>query len=314
MRTIPTTLGHVESTKLGKVNSHDHIILDGSKNKHIPEDFHHTDIALIAAELKEWFDAGGGAIIDCSPLGAGRNITLLEETSKKSGVPIIASSGFHKTNYYNKDHWIYSTSTDELIKIVDKECTEGLLFHPEDPAKPERSGITAGILKLGVGAEGFTPIIKNLFVVIADVMKRRTIPAMIHTERGVHFRELISLCKYIGMPPDKTIICHMGKSFDRNLHTLLAEEGFFLEFDEMVRPDPLLSDLADEIRFLFDLGYSNQILFAGDLARRSYWKCYQGGPGLSYLITDLSQKLISLGITRKMLNQIWEINPRKLFS
>jgi phosphotriesterase-related protein len=82
----------------------------------------------------------------------------------------------------------------------------------------------------------------------------------------------------------------------------------------MIRPVPPLEDLAKSILYLFEIGYGDSILFAGDLARRSYWSCYGGKPGLAYLVTGMDNNLRNIGFTQQMLEQIWIENPLRFFS
>lgn len=82
----------------------------------------------------------------------------------------------------------------------------------------------------------------------------------------------------------------------------------------MVRPSPPLEQLSTAITELFNKGYGNSVLFAGDLARCAYWTCYGGKPGLKYLITELENEFINLGLSQEILDQIWIKNPQKLIS
>ena len=40
-----------------------------------------------------------------TPIGSGRSIESLREISAKSGVNIIATTGFHKSEFYDKSHF-----------------------------------------------------------------------------------------------------------------------------------------------------------------------------------------------------------------
>jgi phosphotriesterase-related protein len=313
MRTVSTTSGEMDAAQLGAVNVHEHVILDGSGNPRIPEDFHHTDIAKIAPELAAWKAAGGGAIVDSSPIGAGRNIALLTQTSRDAGLPLIAATGFHKHSYYPGDHWAFSEPEETLHTILLDECTRGILLDDRSPFTSKRSEIKAGILKMGLDAQGVTPWLAKIIAATARTMEKTAVPCMFHTEPGVPFEALIKKLDQDHIPPHRTILCHMGKSLDPELHHMLAREGFYLEFDEMVRPAPPLPKLARAIRQLFDRGRGHSVLFAGDLARRSYWTCYGGTPGLPYLMTKLPRELSSFGFTREMLDEIWVKNPQRLF-
>jgi len=314
MKKINTTLGRIDLDRLGKVDVHDHLILDRSQNRTIPEDFHHTDVDLISREVAAWKAAGGGVIVDSSPIGAGRNIELLNETSLHSQVPFIVSSGFHKLSYYQKDHWLYSASEAEIAEILLAECSEGVLLDDRNPNQSNRSSTKANMLKIGVDSEGISLLGSKLINAVVKTATQLEIPLMIHTEPGVPFDTLVDTLESGKVDPARVIICHMGKSLDLELHRALADRGYYLEFDEMVRPFPPLSELASTIRSLFNEGFGGAVLFAGDLARRGYWSCYGGSPGLPFLITSLNEDLLDLGFTQEILDKIWIENPQTLFS
>ena len=88
----------------------------------------------------------------------------------------------------------------------------------------------------------------------------------------------------------------MGKSLDRNLHLSLASQEYYLECDSIIRLTPSLGELPAVILELFDRGYGNKVLFAGDFARRSYWKCLGGQPGLKFLMSGLNKDLEKFGL------------------
>ena len=313
-RLIQTTLGPTSPQLLGKVNVHEHVIIDRRKNEIIPEDFHHIEVDRITQDVSAWRAADGGAIVDSSPIGAGRNIRVLNEVSQSAQVPIIVSSGFHKLSYYPDGHWLFSEPEQVIYDIIISECSQGVLIDDLHPKKSERSITKAHMLKIGVDKMGLTPTLQKILSAVATASNRTGIPCMIHTEPGVPFEEVTSALKMTQIQPNKVIFCHMGKSLDANLHEKLARQGYYLEFDEIVRPQPGLHAVSQALLELFDKGLGHSILFAGDLARRSYWNCYGGKPGLAYLLTGLENELISLGLTHKMLEQIWEENPRQLFS
>ena len=147
-----------------------------------------------------------------------------------------------------------------------------------------RTQVRAGILKFGVDALGITPLLGKIISAMGKTMETVDVNCMVHTEPGVPFVEVLRKLDENHIPPNRTIFCHMGKSLKSEHHRLLAGEGYYLEFDEMVRSSPPLSDLARAILQLIEGGFGQKILFAGDLARRSYWRCYGGKPGLEYLL------------------------------
>ncbi len=197
MTIVNTTFGALNINQLGAVDVHDHVIIDGSNCAAIPEGFIHIDVEKIAEELSSWKEAGGGAIIDCSPIGAGRNIELLEKTSLRADLPLIVCSGFHKLSYYTDDHWLYEKSEEQIIDILLGECEEGVLIDDLHPETSNRSCIKAGILKLGVDANGITPTLSKLISAVGSTMNKSGVNCMIHTEPG--FRLMILSRNFIGI-------------------------------------------------------------------------------------------------------------------
>ena len=96
------------------------------------------------------------------------------------------------------------------------------------------------------------------------------------------------------------------------MHEQWAKRGAFLQYDTPGRikyqPEHLVIDL---MRRMFDAGLGQNILLGGDMARRSYWKAYGGGPGFDYLLTTFTQRLTDEGFTKHELDIIWRHNPKR---
>lgn len=133
---------------------------------------------------------------------------------------------------------------------------------------------------------------------------------MIHTDPGTPILELAKWLIHHDFNPEKIVFCHMNKSFNLNLHKELAHWGS-IEHDSTVREEPSLQELS---QVLHEQGLDHKILFEGDLARKSYWQCYGGKPGLKYLVSELSDEFNKLKITSEMLDSIWVKNPQRLFA
>jgi phosphotriesterase-related protein len=104
----------------------------------------------------------------------------------------------------------------------------------------------------------------------------------------------------------------MDRNPDFYVHRRLAERGAFLEYDSPGRikyqPECVVIRL---MRQLIDAGYVGNLLLGGDLARRSYWTAYGGGPGMDYLLTVFTPRLRQEGFTEVELDTIWRANPAR---
>lgn len=86
------------------------------------------DYALSACEPEPFRSAGGNAIIDVQPVGAGRKSRSLRTLSKETGVKIVASTGFHMRKFYPAESRIYALSAGEARALFVGELTEGIPY------------------------------------------------------------------------------------------------------------------------------------------------------------------------------------------
>ena len=312
MKMIETTLGPLPLSQLGtRINAHDHLFLDsGPGGVNVP-DFLLDDVDKTTAEIQRWADAGGGAIVDTMPT-SGRNVDKCVEVSRRTGVPIIMSTGFHKGAYYWPDHWRYLYDEDEMVELVLAEITEGIERSNYRGPIVRRSPVKAGVMKVAGEYNRVTGNMKKLIRVVGRVHQQTGTPVYAHTEHGTAALEILDLLEEAGVPLTRVLICHLDRNPDLFLHKQVIERGAFLEYDTPSRfkyqPESIVIAL---MRSLIEAGYGDRLMLGGDMARRSYLKAYGGGPGFEYLLTEFTPRLIKEGFGEAELYKIWEDNPRR---
>jgi phosphotriesterase-related protein len=65
------------------------------------------------------------------------------------------------------------------------------------------------------------------------------------------------------------------------------------------------------MKAMIDEGFIDQIMLGTDGARRSLWSSLGGAPGLAWLYSGWSKKLLAIGFTQTQLDQIFIDNPAK---
>src|SRR5260370_32340307 len=95
-----TTLGPLPPGKLGWINAHDHVIMDGGYTVVKTPDFKLDSVEKAVEEMGYWLKAGGGAVVDAQPFGCGRNVRKLIEVSKATDLPIVVPTGFQSREFY----------------------------------------------------------------------------------------------------------------------------------------------------------------------------------------------------------------------
>ena len=97
MPPVNTVLGPVDPADLGFTLSHEHVLLSAAGVSHTYPGFidHQQVTDDGAVELKGAYDEGVRTIIDVTTFDLGRDIRLLAEVSRRSGVHIVACTGNH---------------------------------------------------------------------------------------------------------------------------------------------------------------------------------------------------------------------------
>ncbi|MBI5668512.1 MAG: hypothetical protein HZC41_10945 [Chloroflexi bacterium] len=307
---IETTLGPLPAEQLGWINAHDHVIMDGGYTVVKTPDFKLDSVEKAVEELTCWKNAGGGAIVDAQPFGCGRNVLKLIQVSEATGLPIIVPTGFQSKEFYLPDHWQYKYDEDTIAELLYAECADGVDANGYESPVVNRSRVKAGFIKVAGDYQFVSPHTKKQIRAIAQVQQRIAMPVLVHTETGTAADELLDEFERAGIPLDRVMLCHMDRNYDFYVHRRLAQRGAFLQYDTPSRikyqPERFVVEL---MRDMFDAGLGHRILLGGDMARRSYWKAYGGGPGFDYLLVKFTPRLRAEGFTDAELEQIWHTNP-----
>jgi predicted metal-dependent phosphotriesterase family hydrolase len=308
---VQTTLGPLPAGKLGWINAHEHLFVDHGHGAYKEPDFKLDDVAKTTEEVIAWRDAGGGAMVDTMPPGAGRNVDKCIEVSKATGIPIILPTGFHKNYYYFPDHWRFSYDEDEMFDLVLAECIEGVDRRNYLGPLIKRSTVKAGTIKVADYYNRIEPNMLKCIRVVGRVHQKTGLPVYVHTEATPPF-EIIQRLLDAGVPAQSILICHLDRNPDFWLHKKVANLGVFLEYDTPSRfkyqPECKVVEL---MRQMIDEGFGDRLCLGGDLARRSYLPAYGGGPGYKYLLTVFTPRLLDEGFSEAEINAIWHENPAR---
>jgi len=303
-------LGTLEATALGVINAHEHVIIEGGYTVVKEPDFRLDSVPKAVEELSRWRDAGGGAIVDTMPFGCGRNVRKLVQVSKATGVPIVVPTGFQKASYYLPDHWQHRYDEATIAELLIAECRDGVDENNYDGPLVRRSPVKAGLIKVAGDYQVVGPTTRKLIRAAGRAHAATGTPILVHTEMGTAGELLLDLLEAAGVPPQRVMLCHVDRNPDLVVHTALAARGAFLEYDTPGRikyqPEGVVIGL---MRAMFGAGYGSQLLLGGDMARRSYWTAYGGGPGLAYLLTGFTRRLLTEGFSEAEVAQVWRENP-----
>lgn len=289
---IETVTGAVQADQMGITDAHNHVWISkiSGASAGVP---YFDDEQSILAELKDYRKAGGNSILDCQPgKDCGRDGIRLLNFSKQSGVKIVASTGFHRRQYYAPDEWIFSADEQTASDFFISEIEHGLeetCFLP-NPVK-------AGFIKIAC-EENLKDTSEHLLIAAAETCRKTGKAIEIHTEKGSAAVEIIDYFIKHKVNANRLILCHMDKRPDFSLHRELIQAGALLEYDTFFRqkyePEKYLWRLIEQ---MISAGFSNNLTFATDMADPLMWKRIGNGPGLVSFPTIIKQRLLSMGVS-----------------
>jgi len=307
---VMTVTGPTPASALGVVDAHDHLFL---RSPALAGD-EFGDLDRSTAEALEGRASGIDAIVDMTPIGLGRRPDLLRAVSRATGMPIIASTGYHRDAHYPNGHWVYTASVDVLAERIIRDLETGM--DPGDWTDPsaEPDPARAGAIKAGASYHHASDAERRRLEAAAIGSRRAGVPILVHAEIGTFGHEIVSLLEGHGVPPHRIILAHLDRNPDAELHAEIAARGVSLEYDTMgrtkYRPD---SELVDLIERVVGAGHRDRLLLGQDLGRRSSLRAYGGGPGMRYLMETFVPRL-RRRIGDEAVDAILVANPARAFA
>lgn len=320
MKKIHTVSGEIDPKALGFTQCHEHIMLSKGQSYLCNEALWFDDLELSSREVEEYHMKGGSGLVDAQPAGCNRMEKALAEIAEKTEIHILASTGFHKMQFYPGAHWIRGIEWKKLADLFIHELTVGMYAGMETLA-PGGSGIQqmdsrAGIIKTALDKCGLDMQYRSLFLAAAAAQKETGAPLMVHIENGSRPLELADFFASQGLEADKIYFCHMDRNCqEKEVIKAVLDRGINLEFDTIGRPK-YHSD-AEEIRlmkFVLDLGYEDKLLFSLDTTRARLKAYDPRAIGLSYIREKFLTDMRYAGITEKQIEKISIQNPRRILA
>ena len=144
MSQVNTVLGPIDSSEMGFTLSHEHITLGAAGAAATYPGFQDRQAIADAATaaLTEAHDGGVRTIIDVTTFDLGRDIAMMQEVSRRSGVHAIPCTG----NHLAVPRIFWGAPVDRVAALFIKEIEEGI----------EDSGVKAGIIKVASDRGGIT--------------------------------------------------------------------------------------------------------------------------------------------------------------
>ena len=323
---IQTVTGAITRDRLGRVLSHEHLLINLSvfapppADKSIPYNeklslsnlryvrkdpylildnaiMDETDTAI--EEMKLFKAAGGGTVVDATLDAIGRDPLALRRISEESGVNIVMGSGFYVAAAHPA--YVRERTERELAEEILCDLTEGV----------RGTGIRAGMIgEIGTSAT-VTP--EEWKCVAAAGIAQRESGKAVHIHTSLYERNGIAIADKLlamGVPPQKLCIDHIDVDIREDYIKQLLDKGIYVEFDNFgkeyyisKREGNALNgrfaydlERAQTIARLLDAGYGKQILLCNDICLKNML-CRYGGFGYAHILQNIRPMLGDCGVS-----------------
>ena len=285
---VMTVSGPLDAHAMGVTDAHDHLFMRSPALAGQELD----DLELVVKEVSEARASGIATIVEMTPIGLGRRPDLMRAVAAATGVAVIGATGYHRDAHYPAGHWVHEASEELLLERVLADIEQGM--HPADWTGPAAAldPARAGAIKAGASYQRVTRSERRRLAAVGEASRRTGVAVLVHTEVGTVGAEIVDLLEAAGVAPGRIILAHLDRNPDAELHVELAARGIFLEYDTLgrikYRPESVLLDLVEAV---LAAGHGDRLLLGLDLGQRDYFRAYDGGPGMRYLMTTFVPRL-----------------------
>lgn len=338
---VQTVLGPVPVTDLGVTLTHEHILNDVSSWAHrtsslgwdpddlaarpVTEDVlwdlrqdpfanldncRLDDLEVAVAEVQRFADLGGGTIVEATGLGIGRDLAGLREVSRRTGVHVVAGTGFYLDAAQPAD--VKGLPAGRIAELVLADVRDGV------------GGVRPGIVgEVGVGSE-FTPAERASLEGACLAVAETGLALQVHLPAWFRIAEqVLDVVETAGVDPARVVLCHMGPSGeDLRYQEQVLARGCVVQYDmigmEVFYADQGVQCPSDEenarwLTRLAERGHLDRLLVSQDIFLKSLLRRH-GGPGYAHVLQYFVPRLRRHGWDDAAVTRLLVDNPRRLLT
>ncbi len=254
---INTVLGPVKASELGTTLCHEHIMWNprGAGNE---ADYDRDKILKkMLPYLLELKKLGCNTLVDGTPFGSGRDIKLLQECSRKSGLHILTCTGAwdgESSERYIPEKLKIST-IEEIASIWTTEIEQGIAG----------TGVKPGFIKIALGDAGkVTELQHKLLRAAAQASNTTGLPLQCHMIPSKVVTEVVEILEDEQMPLSRLVWLHADTEKNYPLIIQLMNKGVWVEFDWTLSTATDFSWYVTKIKDLVSTNLIDKLLISQD--------------------------------------------------
>ena len=304
-----TVAGEMDASKMGKTLVHEHFLVDFiGADKISPDRWDHQKVVeRVLPYLLEVKKYGIQTILDCTPAYLGRDVILLDQLQKKSGLNILTNTGFYgAVNNKYLPPIAFETSPEEMAALWESEVINGI----------DGTDIRPGFIKISVDSnegKGLSPQHRRLVRAAAITHLKTGLTICSHTGIAKAAFEEIAILQQLHVDPSAFVWVHAQTEKDRDQHVIAAKMGTWVSLDGIAWGD--FDEYANSIANLKSQQLLHRVLISHDAG----W--YRPGEpnggefrGFTAIFTELFPRLKKKGFTEADFDQLLVRNPAAAFT
>ena len=317
MKTVQTVLGPVATDALGSVLMHEHIYSSSmGVAVNYPQLYKKDADECAIRDLTNVKKGGVSTIIDATTVALGRDVRGLKRVSEKTGVNLIASTGWWGceppySGPIPTERWAQAFVDDIRIGC---DCTD----------------IKAGILKASMDSKLDDWVVKTHHAVGMAAVETG-IKVYLHTYCPAESpRHQLRLLKEVGVDMNNVCVGHIPETTDMDFVKWIYDQGVWLGVDRLpilLLPGNYACATETRIKFIkqmLDAGMGDRMLFSHDINSCATLYDYQPKEVLDdlaklcpdkylFIKNHIFPKLVEMGADYDYLWNLTIDNPRKFF-
>ena len=311
MAIVNSVLGPIDTKELGFTLMHEHILVGfAGVYRDYPELLGDDPLGRVVEKLKQTRESGVDTIVDATTIDLGRDINFIAEASRRSGVNIIAVSGW----WMEIPRFFQAASVEQLTDVFIREVEEGI----------SGTNIKAGILKAASDHDGVTPQMETILRAVGRAHLKTGVPIMLHSySPGQVGWQQLDILKEEGVDPKRVKMDHSNDTADTEYLINLLEEGCYLGMDRYPGRTASSRTRTNTMKALIDAGYadrlcpshdSSAIPFVGPNWREAEEERRQYNPhGFLYIKNAVFAQLREMGVSEEIIGGLCVNGPRNFF-
>ena len=308
-----TVNGRVNASELTRALPHEHVDTNfiGADAIMVPPRHGQTHVSHVISAFKSLHAKGVNFVFECTPAYIGRDVKLLKEISRQSGVHIVTNTGFYAA--VNKKYipdFVYTGSVTDISQRWEKEFVNGI----------DGTDVKPGFIKLGVDTGPLDSIETKLLLAAVDVSRKTGLTIAVHTGDYAAALSEYQIVKREKHDPSRLVWVHaQNASNEERLD--LATKGVYISLDGVSEKN--FEEYAARILFLKRNNVLNRVILSHDdgwavLSNGSYKELELFGNGNLNPYTTIFSRLIPLlkkeGMTDAEIDLIMKENVVKCFA